>query len=140
MSIFKGKAVEFVFQHLAPSTITDFDKLISVLESRFAERRTQNARLALPEAKKLSPKDNLTEYMADVRHLVMRGYSTADVDTRESIALRHFLKGLPDQQTTVAIGMTNPKMLEEARTAVENYTSLRENLSSGKTSLRVHAV
>ena len=140
MSSLKGKAAEFVFQQLDPSTINDFEKLISALESRFAERRTQNAWLALLEAKKLSPKDSLTEYVADIRRLVMRGYPTADETTRESIALRHFLKGLPDQQTTVAIGMTNPKTLEEARTAVENFTSLRENLGSGKTSLRVHAI
>ena len=141
MSGLKGKAAEFVFQQLDPSITTDFDTLVSALESRFAERRTQNAWLALLESRKLSPKESLTEYVADIRRLVVRGYPTADAGTRDSIALRHFLKGLPDQQITVAVGMTNPKTLEEARTAVENYTSLRENVSPGmKTSHRVHAI
>ena len=36
-SSLKGKAAEFVFQQLDPSTIEDFDKLVAVLESRFAE-------------------------------------------------------------------------------------------------------
>ena len=67
------------------------------------------------ESNKFLPKDNLTEYVADIRRLVMRGYPTA-----ESITLRHFLKGLRDQQTVVSIWITNPKTLEEARTAVEN--------------------
>ena len=109
MSGLKGKAAEFVFQQLDPSITTDFDTLVSALESRFAERRTQNAWLALLESRKLSPKESLTEYVADIRRLVVRGYPTADAGTRDSIALRHFLKGLPDQQITVAVGMTNPK-------------------------------
>ena len=70
----------------------------------------------------------------------MRGYPTADTGTWESIALCHFLKGLPDQQTVVSIGMTNPKTLEEARKAVENFMSLRESVNPPKNSLRVHAV
>ena len=102
MSSFKGKAAEFVFQQLNHSSINDFDKLISALESRFTEQQTHNTRLTLLEVKKLSPKDNLTEwaYMADMRRLVTQEYPTTDADTRESIALQYFLKGCHDQQTT----------------------------------------
>ena len=86
------------------------------------------------------PKDSLTEYVPDIHRLVMRGYPTADAGTRESIALRHFLKGLPDQQTVVSIGMTNPKTLEEARTDVNNFMSLWKSVNPAKNSLRVHAI
>ena len=96
ISSLKGKAAEFVFQQLDPSTIEDFDKLVAALESRFAERLPKHTWLAMLESKQFLPKDGLTEYVADIRRLVMRGYPTADAGTRESIALRHFLKGLPD--------------------------------------------
>ena len=40
--------------------------------------------------------------------------------------MRHFLKGLADQQTAVAVGMKDPLTLEDARAALE--TGLRDDL------------
>ena len=42
--------------------------------------------------------------------------------------MRHFLKGLPDQQTAVAVGMKDPQTLEEACAALKTYRSLRDDL------------
>ena len=59
---------------------------------------------------------------------MLRSYPTADDRTRDTIGVQHFLKGLPDQNTAVAVGMKDPQTLEEARTAWETYSSLREDL------------
>ena len=59
---------------------------------------------------------------------MLRSYPTADDRTRETIGMRQFLKGLPDQNTPVAVGMMDPQTQEEAHTAWETYSSLREDL------------
>ena len=47
----------------------------------------------------MQPKEKLADYIADIKKLVIKGNPTADAKTRERINVRHFLKGLTDQQT-----------------------------------------
>ncbi len=82
--------------------------------------------MASLEARKLQPKEKLSEYVADIKRLVIKGYPTADQQTRDTIGLRYFLKGLPDSQMAVAVGMNNPETLDEARTILDTYNSLRD--------------
>jgi hypothetical protein len=42
----------------------------------------------------------LAEYVSDIRKLVIKGYEI----TRETIIIRHFIKGLQDQQAALNIG------------------------------------
>ena len=51
--------------------------------------------LAQLEARKLQPREKVSEFLADIRWLVLKSYPTADDRTRETIGVRHFLKGLP---------------------------------------------
>ena len=60
------------------------------------------------------PQEKLSEYIADLRKLVIKGYPTANESTRETIMLHHFLKGLPDCQAAMSVGRTNPRTVEEA--------------------------
>ena len=76
-------------------------------------------------------KESLTEYTADIRQLVVKGYPTADEQTRETIALGHFVKGLNDHQMVLSVGKCDPKTIEEARTAAEMYLALREETGKG---------
>jgi hypothetical protein len=133
----RGEAAEYVFCNLAPEITGTFERLVSALETRFKDQRAVTSYLAQLEVRKLQQKEGLSEYVADIKRLVGKGYPTADEPTRDTIALRHFLKGLPDQQMAVAVGMTNPKTVEEARTSLENYNSLKDEM--GKTP-RVRAV
>ena len=60
---------------------------------------------------------------------MVMGYPTANESTSETIILHHFLKGLPDRQATVSVGMTNPTNFEEARTALDTYQGLRDEVN-----------
>ena len=101
---------------------------MKALEGRFKERQATTAYLAQLEGRRMQPKENISEFIADIRKLVIKSYPTADEQTRETIALRHFLKGLPDEQGVVAVGMSNPKTVDAARTAYETYNSLKNDL------------
>lgn len=125
-SSLRGEAADYVFVQLTPEVVNSFELLKLALHSRFAEKRTTTSYLAQLEARKLKPQDKLSEYVADIRSLVIKGYPTADDATRETIGLRHFIKGLPDLKTAVAVGMEDPQSLEAARTTLDTYTSLRE--------------
>ena len=70
----------------------------------------------------------MSEFLANIRRLVLKSYPTADDRTMETIGVRHFLKILADQTTAVAVGMKDHQTLEEARTAWETYSSLRDDL------------
>ena len=92
----------------------------------YTEKRTTASHLAPLEACKLQPKEKLSKYTADIKKLVIKGYSTADQQTRETIRLRYFLNGLPESQMAVAVGMNSPETLEEVHTILDTYNSLRE--------------
>ncbi len=124
----RDEAAEYAFEVLPGHILNSVDLLQQALQERFGERKTTNAYLSLLENKKLAPKETLSEYAADIRRLVSKGYPTADGQTHETIALRHFIKGLTDQNMIVAVGMKDPKTLDDARAAVEMYLSLKDEM------------
>ena len=120
----RGEAAEYAFCYLPNGTLQSFDKLVSALEVRFKDHSPVTAYLAQLEARKLQPREKVSEFLADIRKLVLKSYPT----TRESIGVRHFLKGLSHPQMAVAVGMKNPQTLDEARAALDTYSSLKEDL------------
>ena len=122
----REEAAEYAFQQLTPDVVNSFELLELALDARFAEKRTTASYLAQLESRKLQPKEKLSEYVADIKRLVIKGYPTADLQTRDTIGLRHFLKGLPDPQMAIAVGMKDPQTLDEARTVLDTYNSLRD--------------
>ena len=72
------------------------------------------------------PNESLAVYAADLRRFTLRGYPDADEKTRDRIALRQFIRGLPDQQLALAVGLKDPANLGEAMDIVERYRSLHE--------------
>ena len=83
----------------------------------------------------MQAKEKLADYVADIKRLVIKGYPTADAQTREKINVRHFLKGLPDQQTAVSVGMREPATIDEARQILEMYNSLRDEVKNNRVRL-----
>lgn len=128
----RDDAAEYAFAQLPVDVVNSFELLEMALDARFAEKRTTASYLAQLEARKLQPKEKLTEYVADIKRLIIKGYPTADQQTRDTIGLRYFIKGLPDSQMAVAVGMKNPETLEEARTILDTYNSLKEETKSAR--------
>lgn len=126
-SSLRDEAAEYAFCHIPPETLNRYATLVLALEARFKEKRPIASYLAQLETRRLQPKENVSEFIADIRRLVMKSYPTADERTRETICVRHFLKGLGDHQTSIAVGMRDPQTIEEARAAFETYGSLRED-------------
>lgn len=126
----RGDASEYAFTQLPKSVVDDYESFVLALETRYKEKRTTASYLAELESRKLDSKEQVSEYIATIKKLVLKAYPTADAKTRETIGLRHFLKGLPDQQMAIAVGMKNPKNLEDAREALDTYTSLRDEVNA----------
>lgn len=131
-SSLRGDAAEYVFNQLSQVSTESYDALKHALESRFKERRTSASYLNELEMRKLTQREKLLEYAADIKRLVIKGYPTADARTRETISVRHFLKGMSDQQLAVAVGMKDPQTIDDAREMVETYNSLREDVGRGQ--------
>ncbi|XP_063968248.1 paraneoplastic antigen Ma3-like [Lytechinus pictus] len=124
-SALQGEAAEYIFELPSFNELT-YDELMTSLLRRFGDRRRAASYLAKLESRKLERTESIAEYVADIRTLTNKGYPRADAVTRESIAIRHFVKGLNDQHLTITVGMKEPASLEEAMDIVEMYRSLKE--------------
>ena len=111
-SSLRGDAAQHVYCHMPPEDTVSYASVVQSLEARFMEKRAPSSYVAQLEIRKLQPCEDISSYIASIRQLVIKGYPTADKDTRGTIELRHFLKGLPDQQMALAIGMREPKSVE----------------------------
>lgn len=139
----RGAAAEFAFEQLPPAVLDSFSALCGALEMRFVDRRTTTSYLAELENRKLGVSEKLPEYVADIKRLVLKGYPTADPKTLETIGLRYKCtsnKGIPDQKTSLAVGMRDPKSIEEAVQALETYRSLKEDPQGQGKAPKVRAV
>ena len=129
-SCLRGEAAEYAFGQLPPEALQDFTQLEKALEARYKEKRTSSSYLAEQENRKLQSKEKLADYVAGMKKLVIKGYPTADAQTREKINVRHFLKGLTDQEMGVSVGMREPASIDEARQILEMYNSLRDEVKT----------
>lgn len=126
LNTLRGEAADYVFTQVDPRVQHSFYALEHALEARFKERRSETSFLAELEGRKLGSNEKVSEYVADIKRLVRKGYPTADERTFNKIALRHFIRGLTDQQMVLAVGMKDPKTVEEAQNILDTYTSLRD--------------
>ena len=126
LACLRGEAADFVFQQLSRDIVDDFDKLIAALENRFADRKTPASFVSQLETRRLGQKETIAEYAADIRKLTTFGYPTADSATLDTIATRHFIRGLCDPNMALMIGMHEPRNLQQAREIAERFNHLKE--------------
>ena len=127
-SSLRGDASQYVYCQIPYEKAMVYGDLVQALESRFQDRRPPSSYLRQLEGRRLQPNEDVSSFIASIRELVIKGYPTADQATRETIELRHFLKGLPNPQMVLAVGMSDPKTVEEARVCVETYISLQNDV------------
>ena len=72
----------------------DYDGLVIVLKARYKEHGTMTSYMYLAElgSRKLDQKEKLSEYVCDLKRLIIKGFSIAYGATRDAIGLRYFLK------------------------------------------------
>ena len=81
----KEDAAEFVYEQLGDCILGSYTGIMELLENRFGERSSKvspNSYLAQLETIKLGAKQTLAAYTADIRKLVLKGYPTAESQTR----------------------------------------------------------
>ena len=137
ISSLRGEAAEYIFYQLSPEITGSFTGLKRALESQFREKHTSASYLNELESRKVSSKEKLLEYAADIKRLVHKRYPTADETTRDTINVRHFLRGLNDQTLAVAVGMKDPKIIDDGCEMVETYNSLRDDVGRNQWVLSV---
>ena len=126
-SSLRGDASQYVYCQIPYEKAMVYGDLVQALESRFQDRRPPSSYLRQLEGRRLQPNEDVSSFIASIRELVIKGYPTADQATRETIELRHFLKGLPNPEMVLAVGMCDPKTIDEAQICVNTYTSLQDD-------------
>ena len=126
LSSLRGEAADFVFNQVRLEDQRSSRILEQALEARFRERRSTASYLAELEGLKLHSREKLVEYISDIKRLVRNGYPTADDITQNTICLRYLFKGLGDSHMALAVGMKDPKTIDDAREILETYYSLKD--------------
>ena len=85
---------KFAFSPLNEDVLKCYDLQEQALATRYREQKTLASYLAELESRKLGQKEKLAEYASDIKGLALKSFPTADSNTRETINLRLFLKGL----------------------------------------------
>ena len=118
ISCLRGEATEYAFGQLPQDTLGNFAQLERALEARYKEKRTSSSYVAELENRRMQVKEKLADYVADIKRPVIKGYPTADAQTREKIN-ETFLKR--------TVGMP-PASIDEARQILEMYNSLEDEV------------
>ena len=71
----RDDAAEYAFAQLSSDMVNSFELLELALDARFAQKRTAASYLTSLEARKLQPKEKLSEYVGDIKKLVIKGYT-----------------------------------------------------------------
>ena len=123
-----GGALDYVFCELRLDVTSSYDQLVKALEARYQDRKPASVYLSQLGVRKLQPNEDISQYVADLRSLVRKGYTKANEDIRESIVLHHFVSGLGE--ASVGVGMTSPTSVEEAQDALHRLYSLQQRTGS----------
>ena len=87
----RDEAAEYAFSFVPNESFQSFDVLVAALEPPFKDRSPVMSYLgAQLEVRKLQPREKVSEFLADIKRLVLRSYPTADDRTRETIGCNTF--------------------------------------------------
>ena len=124
----RGPALEYVTEGLPRETTQELEALMWALEGRFGGSKTLSQYLTELENRKMNNNEEAAPFAADIRRLVKKAYPHMEGTQQERMALRTFIRGLPDQATKTAVGMACPLSLTDAQAALHQYRDLQEEI------------
>jgi hypothetical protein len=119
----RGEALEYYSHQMSEAEKQTFETAVEALGHRFKEKKALSTYRAQLKNRRLHPKESTTQFVADLKKLVVRAYPGVTGEGRASLVLSHFLEGLPDTNAARTIAVQNPQTTEEALSLYETYTS-----------------
>ena len=114
--IFALRGEDLIFVSSLPlETTQNTDKLLCSMRQRFGECLLPETHRANLYSVKKQPKETLQEYSDHVNRMMVKGYpGIQGTNIYNSLAVEHFLRGLPDQKLAYEIMIKKPRDLSEA--------------------------
>ena len=120
----EGRALD-CYRELPKAIQADFDTLVSELEEKLQLPGIEKQSAMKMKYRRMKPKESLESYASDIKKLARRAYPRMDEETRDSVALDHFLFGLtPDLQDKLIDRDFNS--LEECLTVAQRIVMKRQ--------------
>ena len=115
MQRLQGTAAEFVFDEIPQEMLTNYDSLVSELDSRFKSVET-NRTFKVQFSKRLQNYDETVEdYAAELKRLYDKAYPGRNPEMRRQLLMQQFLNGLRDKNAKFAVEYyKEPISIEEA--------------------------
>ena len=136
-SCLRGKASDYAFKQLSPACRDNYGLLKEALDRRFRETKGEAEYMTELEIKRMAPGEDVSVYTAEIERLVSAAYDDVNPRKRNMIAVRAFMRGLPEDGSDVYVTMCNPPTLEGARRAYLRYRGVR---GGPKTTQKARAV
>lgn len=117
-----GAAGEFVFGQLTQETRSDYQTLVSELNTRFRVIRSTKTYGVQFSHRNLKAGETAEKFAAEIKRLYDKAYPNRDNNTRKEDLLRRFLDGLLDEKTRFHVEYTkDPDDIDQAVEEVVNY-------------------
>ena len=115
----KDEVSEYAFD-LRAESLANYDSLVHELDLRFHVSSTRDNFFY---NRKIRPNENLREYAADLKRLILKAYPRGiSADVREDMIMKQFFDGLHDEEARYHVkSLQHPRNLDHAVELVEQY-------------------
>ena len=135
-----GKAAAVAYDELTEDDRADLTTFRAALRDRFTDTRGPAFFIGQLEARRMGSRETTTDYAADIKRLSLRAFPTADPATRNTLAVRHFVKGIQDANLATTVALQRPKSVDEARQALDEVLDIRETVGGQASRAPIRAV
>ena len=135
-----GKAAAVAYDELTEDDRADLTTFRAALRDRFTDTRGPAFFIGQLEARRMGSRETTTDYAADIKRLSLRAFPTADPATRNTLAVRHFVKGIQDANLATTVALQRPRTVDEARQALDEVLDIRETVGGQASRAPVRAV
>ena len=131
MQRLQGTAAEFVFDEIPADILTNYEGLVSELDSRFKSVET-NRTYKVQFGKRFQKyEETVEEYAAELKRIYDKAYPGRNPEMRRQLLLQQFLNGLKDKNAKFAVEYyKEPNSIEEAVHHVVTYIEAQQGPKS----------
>ena len=131
MQRLQGAAAEFVFDEIPADILTNYEGLVSELDSRFKSVETNRTYKVQFRKRFQKYEETVEEYAAELKRIYDKAYPGRKPEMRRQLLLQQFLNGLKDKNAKFAVEYyKEPNSVEEAVHHVVTYTEAQQGPKS----------
>ena len=124
--LLRGKAAEYVFDHIPKEALTDYKKLVKLLKFRFQKIEFPESYAIMFANRNQHPDESVQEYGIELTQLYDKAHPKRDSQSRKEDLLRRFLDGVTNKKAARQVEFSkSPSCIEDAIVSVVRFEEIQ---------------